>query len=88
LRQFELGNPAKVVIVSGPPDFDLPQHAAPYREIFMVLSGSVTATLSGGQSFAMKPGALILFEDTTGQGHGGKVGPCGYVSLDLQFKPS
>jgi uncharacterized cupin superfamily protein len=87
LRQFGFGDPSNVVIVSGPPNFDLPYHAAPYREIFMTLSGSVTASLSGGQNYELKPGSIILFEDTTGKGHGGKVGPCGYVSLDLQFKP-
>ncbi len=87
LTQFGLGDPSNVVIVTGPPGFDIPLHPAPYREIFMVLSGSSTIRLSGGQSHILTPGSVVLFEDTTGAGHGGKVGPCGYVSLDLQFKP-
>ncbi len=88
LTQFGLGDPSNVVIVTGPPGFDIPMHPAPYREIFMVLSGSATIRLSGGQEHLLTPGSIVLFEDISGEGHGGKVGPCGYVSLDLQFKPA
>jgi mannose-6-phosphate isomerase-like protein (cupin superfamily) len=87
LWQFGLGDPSNVVIVNGPPLFQIPMHAAPYREIFLVLSGSSTVQLSGGSRFELLPGSMVLFEDVTGAGHGGKVGPCGYVSVDLQFKP-
>lgn len=87
LMQFDLGDPSKVVVVRGPAGFRIPMHPAPYRELFLVLSGSSTAVLSGGQRHVLRPGSLILFEDTTGEGHGGFVGPCGYVALDLQFKP-
>jgi mannose-6-phosphate isomerase-like protein (cupin superfamily) len=87
LTQFGLGDPSNVVIVHGPPNFEMPAHPAPYREIFLILSGSATVVLSGGQEIELKPGSLILFEDTTGLGHSGRFGPCGYVALDLQFKP-
>ncbi len=87
LAHFELGDPSNVVIVRGPPNFDIPFHAAPYREIFIVLSGSSTSILSDGTRIELTPGSILLFEDVTGPGHGGKAGPCGYVALDLQFKP-
>jgi quercetin dioxygenase-like cupin family protein len=87
LAHFELGDPSNVVIVRGPPNFDIPFHAAPYREIFIVLSGSSTSILSDGTRIELTPGSILLFEDVTGPGHGGKIGPCGYVALDLQFKP-
>ena len=86
LTQFGLGDPSNVVIVHGPAYFEIPMHAAPYPEIFLVLSGSSTINLSSGQRHELGPGSLVLFEDTTGAGHGGKVGACGYVALDLQFK--
>ena len=87
LAHFEFGAPSNVVIVRGPANFPIPQHASPYREIFMILSGGSTVELSDGTHHALKPGSVVLFEDVTGLGHGGKVGPCGYVALDLQFKP-
>jgi len=87
LTQYSLGDPSNVVIVNGPPDFHIPRHAAPYREIFLTLRGSVTVELSDGTTRDLHPGALLLYEDVTGPGHGGHVGPCGYTSLDLQFKP-
>ena len=86
LTQFGLGDPSNVVIVSAPPGLDIAVHRAPYREIFMILSGESTLKLSDGTSFVLKPGTLNLMEDTTGAGHGGNSGPCGYVALDLQFK--
>lgn len=87
LAHFDFGDPSNVVIVRGPANFDIPVHAAPYREIFVVLSGGSTVALSDGTRHRLKPGSVVLFEDVTGPGHGGKVGPCGYVALDLQFKP-
>ena len=88
LTQFGLGDPSNVVIVHGPPNFAVPSHPAPYREMFLILSGSSTVILSGGQRHELKPGSVVLFEDTSGQGHAGEFGPCGYVALDLQFKPA
>ena len=88
LRQYPLGDPSNVVIVSGPPDFRISKHPAPYREIFVLLSGASTIELSDGTERSLRAGSVVLFEDTTGPGHGGHFGPCGYVALDIQFKPS
>jgi hypothetical protein len=85
LTQYALGAPTQVVIVNGPPNFHIPSHPAPYREIFLTLRGEVTVELSDGTTHRLTPGALMLYEDLTGPGHGGLVGPCGYTSLDLQF---
>lgn len=86
LRQFQLGDPSNVVIVSGPPDFRIAVHPAPYREMFLILAGSSIIELSDGTEQPLNPGSWVLFEDTTGPGHGGRFGPCGYVAVDLQFK--
>jgi hypothetical protein len=86
LRQFQFGDPSNVVIVGGPPDFRIGRHASPYREIFLLLAGSSVIELSDGTEQPLKAGSLVLMEDTTGAGHGGRFGPCGYVAVDLQYK--
>ncbi len=86
LRQFSFGDPSNVVIVSGPPGFHIPMHPSPYREIFLLLSGSSVIELSDGTQRSLQAGSLALFEDVTGPGHGGLFGACGYVAVDLQFK--
>jgi quercetin dioxygenase-like cupin family protein len=87
LRQFQFGDPSNVVIVGGPPDFRIARHVSPYREIFLILAGSSVIELSDGTEQPLKAGSLVLMEDTTGAGHGGRFGPCGYVAVDLQYKP-
>ncbi|WP_428149657.1 hypothetical protein [Brevundimonas sp.] len=72
-----------VQIVAGPANMDLPMHPAPYKEMFILLSGSFTIT-TRAFSAEMQPGSVLLFEDTdASHGHGGKIGPCGYVSLSI-----
>lgn len=88
LRQFQFGDPSNVVIVGGPPNFNIPKHPAPYREIFLLLAGSSIIELSDGTEQELRAGSLVLFEDVTGPGHGGRFGPCGYVAVDLQYKPA
>ena len=72
-----------VQIVVGPPNVDLPLHAAPYREMFIMLSGSVTLQTAKFKA-EMKPGSVLLFEDVDAKvGHGGRTGPCGYISVSI-----
>ena len=72
-----------VQIVVGPPDLDLPLHAAPYREMFIMLAGSVTLKTAKFTA-ELKPGSVLLFEDTNARiGHGGRTGPCGYISVSI-----
>lgn len=70
-------------IVVGAADVDLPMHPAPYREMFVLLGGSVTFR-TAKFSAEMKPGSVLLFEDVDARiGHGGRTGPCGYISLSI-----
>ena len=85
LGMFELPAAPKRAseIVVGPPDVDLPMHAAPYAEMFILLGGSVTFK-TAKFSAEMKPGSVLLFEDVDAKiGHGGRTGPCGYISLSI-----
>ena len=70
-------------IVVGAADVDLVFHPAPYKEMFVLLGGSFTFK-TAKFSAAMKPGSVLLFEDVGAKiGHGGHIGPCGYVSLSI-----
>ena len=85
LGMFDLPMAPKrgVEIVVGPPDVDLPMHAAPYKEMFILLGGSVSFKTAKFQA-DMKPGSVLLFEDVDAKvGHGGRTGPCGYISLSI-----
>ena len=82
-----LGLPASpkrgVQLVTGPANLDLPPHTVPYKEMFVLLAGTLTLKV-GAFSAEMKPGSVLLFEDTDAKdGHGGAIGPCGYVSLSV-----
>ncbi len=72
-----------VQIVSGPANMDLPLHAPADPEMFILLSGSFTFK-TRTFSAEMAPGSVLMFEDTdASHGHGGTIGPCGYVSLSI-----
>jgi quercetin dioxygenase-like cupin family protein len=86
LTQFDFGNPTKVALVFGFPNIYIPPHAAPYREIFITLSGTTEMRLPDGKTYQLKPGSIFIAEDVNSTGHGGRAGPCGYVALDLQYK--
>ena len=71
-------------IVVGPGDVDLPMHAAPYKEMFVVLGGSFVFK-TAKVSIPMGPGSVLLFDDVGAKvGHGGHIGPCGYISLSIK----
>jgi hypothetical protein len=87
LTQFGLGQPSKVVLVYGYPGIEIPPHAAPYREMFIILTGMSEMVLADGRRLELTPGTIFLSEDIGGPPRGGRAGPCGYVAIDLQFKP-
>ena len=60
LREFQLGEPSNVVLMTGPPNFSYPKHPAPYREIFLVLAGSMELELSDGTKHLQEPGSLTV----------------------------
>lgn len=77
------GGDRAVQIFVGAADVDLPLHAAPYKEMFVLLGGSITFK-TAKFSVEMKPGSVLLFEDVDAKvGHGGRTGRCGYVSLSI-----
>jgi hypothetical protein len=71
-------------IVVGPANVELPFHPSPYKEMFVLLGGSFVFR-TARFSVAMGPGSVLLMDDMGAtKGHGGTIGPCGYVSLSIQ----
>ena len=84
LLEYNFGKSSKVQIVVGPPNLDIAMKPTPYRESFLVLEGSFTMKLGDGSTHELRPGDMTDFEDTEARiGHGGRTGPCGYVSLNI-----
>ena len=70
--------------------FDLgrPPHAAPYREIFVIVAGSSRIHRPDGQVIDLRPGTIMIADDIgVAKPRGGTGGPCGYIAIDLQFSP-
>lgn len=44
-------------------------HVAPCRQYVVTLSGTLEFTTRDGETFILKPGDVLLAEDTTGSGH-------------------
>jgi quercetin dioxygenase-like cupin family protein len=44
-------------------------HVAPCRQYVVTLSGTLEFTTRNGETFVIKPGDVLLAEDTTGTGH-------------------
>jgi 3(or 17)beta-hydroxysteroid dehydrogenase len=76
----------RVTILRGPANLDLPWHNAPSsaHEFFFMLQGSNTL-ITRTASRVILPGMITIFEDATGTGHAGKVGPDGYTVLNVQL---
>jgi mannose-6-phosphate isomerase-like protein (cupin superfamily) len=84
LKLFDFGPAKRVEIVIAPADLLLPMHPAPYRERFLVLAGSVEMDVADGTKIAMVPGDMVSMDDVASKsGHGGRIGPCGYIDLDM-----
>jgi quercetin dioxygenase-like cupin family protein len=64
--------PTQAVSVSfaeSPPHAGLDWHNAPTRQFVITLSGELEFKTRDGTTFAIRPGDVILAEDTTGSGH-------------------
>jgi mannose-6-phosphate isomerase-like protein (cupin superfamily) len=84
LKEFNFGKAKRVQVVVAPANLDLPMHPAPYRESFVILSGTVDMAIGDGEHISMVPGDMVTMEDMASKiGHGGKIGPCGYVDLEI-----
>lgn len=44
-------------------------HTAPVRQLVVTLAGTLVFTTQDGEEFTLRPGDVLLAEDTTGSGH-------------------
>ncbi|MBB3174709.1 hypothetical protein FHR90_002555 [Endobacter medicaginis] len=51
------------------PDQALEWHDAPTHQLVLTLGGTLVFTTRDGSSFVIRPGDVLLAEDTTGSGH-------------------
>jgi hypothetical protein len=68
-------------------DYDLGFHNAPRRQLVVNLSGSVDIEVGDGTVRRLGPGAILLAEDLTGEGHisravDGEPRSCLFIPLD------
>ena len=85
-RTFMKRKAIAITILSGPPNLDLPAHNAPTdkKEFFFMIQGSNQLITNTGSRW-ITPGMIVFFEDATGSGHSGKVGPDGYAVINVQL---
>jgi hypothetical protein len=85
---FDLGHPSGASLVYGEPDMEIPLHPVPYRETFLILSGSSETITPEGETLHLGPGTMFTSDDVGPPGRRGRTGPCGYVALSLAYKTS
>lgn len=86
VTQFGLGDPTGASLVYGEPNMTIPIHPVPYRETFIILSGSSVVKDGVGKSYPLAPGSMLIADDLGTPGRSGTSGPCGYVALSLAYK--
>ncbi len=60
---------ARYIFVSFPENWTSGLHASPRRQLFVVLSGHLVGETTDGTVMDLRPGDVVLMEDTTGKGH-------------------
>ena len=83
---FDLGHPSGASVVYGEPNMEIPLHPVPYRETFIILSGTSETVTPEGELLHLGPGTMFTSDDVGPPGRRGRSGPCGYVALSLAFK--
>ena len=73
------------------PGHDLAWHDAPTHQLVLTLTGTLEFETRDGQRFVIRPGDVLLAEDTTGSGHrwrllGGEPWRRAYVVLPINLE--
>lgn len=62
-------NAGDVIFRQTPADYDFKWHPAPARQLLFIIKGHAEFTVSNGDSLVLGAGAVLMLEDTWGQGH-------------------
>jgi hypothetical protein len=60
---------ARFVFVNFPAEWTSELHRSPRRQVFVMLSGHLVGEASDGAVIDLRPGDVLLMEDTSGRGH-------------------
>jgi mannose-6-phosphate isomerase-like protein (cupin superfamily) len=63
------------------PHYETGWHNVPERTLVVTVDGSGEMETGDGQKIELKPGTIVLIEDTTGAGHRSSNGPNGRTTL-------
>lgn len=63
------------------PHYETGWHNVPERTLVLTVAGSGEMETGDGQKIELKPGTIVLIEDTTGAGHRSGNGPDGRTTL-------
>jgi hypothetical protein len=74
---------SRIQITALPPHYSPGWHNVRERTLVATIGGSGEMGTGDGQKLALKPGTLVLIEDTTGQGHWSSNGPDGRLAIML-----
>lgn len=58
-----------VIFRETPADYDFKWHPAPARQLLFIIKGSAEFTVSSGEKRSYGAGAVLLLDDTEGEGH-------------------
>lgn len=73
LEVSEPTDAARYVMVRFPPGWDSGLHPTPRRQLLVLFSGEIEGMASDGTQLVLKPGEVLLMEDTEGKGHTARV---------------
>jgi hypothetical protein len=80
------GVPEDVMLVAGDSSWAGSEcHPAPARLLWAILAGEWQVTVDGAQTRSFRSGEIILFEDTTGDGHSSRVSSDDALALVLRL---
>jgi hypothetical protein len=80
------GSPADVMLVTGEAAWaGAEPHPAPGRLLWAILAGEWRVTVDEGVSRTFSAGDLVLFEDTSGNGHSSRILSDGARAVVLRF---
>lgn len=69
LKTLQHLNTASLWFNNSVEDWEKDTHKAPRRQYVITLKGRIKFKVSDGSTFILKPGTVLLAEDTTGKGH-------------------
>ena len=57
------------LVLTAPPGWDKEFHPTPRKQLAVMLAGKATITASDGETIDVRPGAIVLLNDSDSKGH-------------------